>query len=203
MINGAAFWDDRSRYYVQTNNSVERMLQRYDARASIVTCGPSSAVNCIAAMGADIESVTPGRWKPQPEDVLALWFHDFRNWAALAKIRSATDPEHSPYSPHEVPQYYPAAVKSVFGVDAVFQYGKSLDQIAEYVEAGRPVMLNIKEDGTGHFIAVVAYDGERDELIYHDPYPAGIPGHDGFAVRMDRDLFSDIDPYHIVFGGQS
>jgi hypothetical protein len=200
MINGAAFWDDRSRYYTQTNNSVERMLQRYDARASVVTCGPSASVNCLAAIGADVESISPGRYRPQPEDVLALWFHDYRNWPTLAKIRSATDPAKSVYSPHEVPQYYPAAIKSVFDVDARFQWGRGFDDVIDDVETGHPVMVNLKPGSIGHFVSIVAYDDQADELIYHDSWPEGIPGHNGFAVRLNRDDFQNTEPYKIVFG---
>lgn len=200
MISGVAHFDDHNRYYTQTNNSVERMLQRYDARASIVTCGPSAAINCIAAMGADVESISPGRYRPQPEDVLALWFHDYRNWPTLGKVRSATDPTSSKYSPHEVPQYYPPAIKSVFGVDARFQWGRNFDDVVDDVETGHAVMVNLKASAIGHFVAVVAYDEDADELIYHDSWPENIPGHNGFGVRMDRDEFENTEPYKIVFG---
>lgn len=200
MINGVDLWDDRTCYYTQSNNALERMLSRYGAKASAVTCGPSASINCLASMGYDVETITPGVFRPQPEDVLALWFHDPRNWATLAKVRSATDPNISDYSPHEVPQYYPAAINAVFGVPARFQWGKDFDEIVDDVETGHAVMVNLKPGNTGHFVAVVAYDEERDELIYHDSWPEGIPGHNGFAVRLDRDEFNVTQPYKIVFG---
>jgi hypothetical protein len=201
MINGADHWDDHSAYYVQSNNAVERILSRYGADVSTVTCGPSAAVNCLAAMGHNVETATPSGWQPQPEDVLTLWFHDPRNWAQLARVRTETDPAKSKHSPHEVPQYYPAAVRGVFGVRADFEWGMDFDKVAEYVRNGLAVMLNHKPDRSrsGHFVAIVAHDNKADDLIYHDSWPEGIPGHDGWAVRIARDRFNEFERYGVIF----
>ena len=202
MINGTDHWDDRSKYYVQSNNAVERILSRYGSRVSAVACGPSSAINCIAAMGGSVETATPAGWQPQPEDVLTLWFHDFRNWDRLAKIRTETDPETTKYSPHEVPQYYPSAVRGVFGVSAQFVWIKNYGAIAGYVKNGHAVMVNHKPDQkrAGHYIAIVAVDDSSDELIYHDSWPEGIPGHDGWARRLSRDVYNnEVEGYAVIF----
>lgn len=199
MINGTAHWDDRSRYYTQSNNAVERLLTRYRAVVSAVSCGPSSAINAIAAMGGDVESVTPAGWQPQPEDVLTLWFNDHRNWAQLANIRAETDPKTTKYAPHEVPQYYPAALRAVFGATAVFAWGVSFDVAAEYVQNGMAVIVNIKPNKTGHFVAVVAHDDKANELIYHDPWPENVPGHDGWGLRLSPAMWAgEVEPYAIV-----
>jgi hypothetical protein len=203
MIRGADYWSDTSRYYTQSNNAVERILDRYRAHVSAVACGPSSAVNCIAATGSGVDIVTYGGWAPQPEDILTLWFHDYRNWPELAQIRTETDPERSRYSPHEVPQYYPAAVKSVFGVDAHFEWGTTFSKVAQLIADGMPVMLNHKPDRSrpGHFVAVVAHDDSTGDLIYHDSWPEGIPGHNGWGVRIAEDRFNEFERYGVIFEG--
>ena len=203
MINGANFWDDTDRYYKQSNNAVEFILSRYHAKVSAVACGPSSAVNCIAAMGEGVDIVTFGGWSAQPEDILTLWFHDYRNWPRLAQIRKETDPATSKYSPHEVPQYYPEAVKRVFGMNAQFSWGASFDRVVGFVSEGYPIMLNHKPDRSkpGHYVAIVAYDTNNDELIYHDSWPEGIPSHSGWGLRMPRDRFAEFEDYGVIFEG--
>jgi hypothetical protein len=201
MIKGAPRWDDREAYYTQTNNAVERLLSRYGARASAVSCGPSSAINCLAALGLSVETVSPGGWAPQPEDVLTIWFHDHRNWDRLSEIRAATDPEKTRFSPHEVPQYYPAAVKAVFGARAQFTWNASFAEIAAHVSNGLAVMVNHKPEKNrpGHYVAVVAYDEISDELIFHDSWPEGAPGHNGWARRISRSQWHEMEPYAVVF----
>ena len=199
MIRGTKRWNDRDTLYIQTNNAVEEALNRYDSGESAVTCGPTAAVNCLAAMGIDVEVQTPGGWRLQPEDALMLWFHDRRQWEKLREIRGATDPANTPFSPNEIPQYYGEAISQVFGYAARFKWIKDFDQVADHVFKGRAVQVSKKK---GHYIAVVAYDSDLDELIINDPYPVDYTNHNGFNRRMGRNEFStDIRPYGIFYGG--
>lgn len=199
-IIGLPYWDDRDKYYIQTNNSLEQALRRYKAAHSVVTCGPTAAVNCLAAMGVDLSTYTPGGWGPQPEDVLTLWFHDPRNWSLLEQIRPETAPNNTDYSPNEVPQYYPAAVRSVFDVPAQFKWGADFKTIAKHIEQGKAVQICLI--APGHYVAVVAIDAENRELIYHDSYPQRFGGGDGFAQRMGvEELETNVKPFLIVYGG--
>jgi hypothetical protein len=203
MIKGAAYWQDRNRYYTQSNNAIERILSRYGARVSAVTCGPSSAINCIASMGCEVETPTPGGWLPQPEDVLTIWFHDHRNWSTLAEIRKATDPRFSKYSPHEVPQYYPEAVSAVFGVTADFAWEMLFPDVVGYVSNGWAVMMNHKPERNrpGHYVALVAHDSETGELIYHDSWPEGAAKNIGWGLRISHQNFSEFERYGVIFKG--
>jgi len=201
MIKGAKFYDDSERYYIQSNNAVEQALKRYGAKDSAVTCGPSAAVNCMAAMGYDVEPLTPGKWRPQPEDVLTLWFHDSRNWQRIADIREETDPRKTGYSPHEVPQYYPLAIREVFSVDAEFVWTDNFDDIADRVISGQAIQITEKDPG--HYIAVVAYDSDLDELIINDPYPVNFTDHSGFNKRLGRTEYNaNVRPYVIIYKGK-
>jgi hypothetical protein len=196
MVKGAKFWNDRSRYYIQTNNAVEKALRRYKAAVSLVTCGPTAMVNCLAALGREVEIETPGAWNPQPEDLATLWFHDERNWNALAEIRPETSPMGSQYSPHEIPQYYPACSMQVFGVPADFQW-IGFDEISAFLEAGNTVQICRKSPG--HFLAAVSFDLYSEELIVNDPNPVG---GIGFNIRISRKEFvTGYHQYGIVYQG--
>jgi len=200
IISGLKHWQERDIYYVQSNNSVEAALSRYKAGQTLVTCGPTAAVTCIAAMGGSVQSPTPGGWQPQPEDVLTLWFHDERNWTRLAKARPDTAPGQTDYSPNEVPQYYPVAVDEVFGARCRFEWTCLFSEIISHVSSGRAVQITLKDPG--HFIPVVAYDQAQDALIYHDPWPSRFSDGEGFARRLSEAEFNDnVQSYALVYEG--
>ena len=200
MISGTRYWQDRSRFdFSQTDNAIEATLRRYGGRVSAISCGPTAAVNCLAAIGHPILTSTYGGWSPQPADVLALWFHDERNWPQLAVIRDATDPRETVYSPNEVPQYYPLAARAVFGADASFEWLNRWDSVRSRIITGQAIQLCTTSPG--HYIAVVAYDRDTDELIYHDSYPQRFrDGGDGFARRMSHEQYrTDVQPFAVVY----
>lgn len=198
MIRGARHWNDRGRYYIQSNNSIESALERYGAEVSAVACGPTSAINCLEALGVPVESETPAGWRPQPEDVLTLWFHDQRNWDELRAVRGGTDPASTRYSPNEVPQYYPPAVRAVFGARAEFAWVSSHGHVASLIDQGNAVMICFRRPG--HYVAAVAYDDEEGELIYHDSWPSRFPSGNGFARRLDREEYAEnVRPFAVIF----
>jgi len=41
MIAGAKFWNDRNRYYIQSNNPTEEILRKRSDGAWLVSCGSS------------------------------------------------------------------------------------------------------------------------------------------------------------------
>lgn len=194
MIKGARLWDQESRFDLdQTDNSIELTLGRYGATLSAVTCGPTAAINCLLAIDAAVDTETSGGWQPQAADVLALWFHDPRNWPALRAVREETDPESTVYSPHEVPQYYPPAVEAVFGARCDFLWLNKWSSIVSRIGSGMAIQLCLP----GHYIAAVAYDDESDELIYHDSYPKG---RSGFSRRLTRETYSrECQPFALVY----
>lgn len=194
MIRGARLWDQENRFDLdQTDNSIEQALKRYGARVSAVTCGPTAAVNCLLAIDAQVDVETSGGWNPQPADVLALWFHDERNWPTLRAVREETDPESTIYSPHEVPQYYPAAVEAVFGARCEFLWLNKFESVVNRLIVGMAVQLCLP----GHYVAAVAYDNEVDKIIYHDSYPKG---RSGFAKWLDRETYSrECQPFALVY----
>jgi len=198
MIRGVKHWDSRDHYYVQTNNPTEEVLRKRKNGNWLVSCGPTAAVSCLAAMGCDVAIRCPGEYQPQSEEVLMDYFNDPRNYDTLRKIRPETPPD--TYHGNEVPQFYAAAVPAVFGVKAEFLWGADFLKIAAFLEAGRAVQVCLVQPG--HFIAVVACDRETRELIYNDPWPERFANKDGFNRAMsESELKLNVLPYLIVYGG--
>lgn len=199
MTKGAEHWQDPNRYHSQENNPTEAYNKaRLASRATywLETCGPTAAVNAMAAMGYDLTVTTRGVYNPQPEEVLMDFLNDPRNDAELDRIRELSEdiPE------NQVPQFYPYAVLQVFGVPAAFDWGTAWGQIVADLDNGRAVMVCLKEPG--HYIAIVAYDAHANELVFHDSWGSR-PGlrNRGRAERMSvGELQSNVQPYRVTFG---
>lgn len=197
MIHGPRAWNDRERYYTQVNNPTEEQLRKAGVSGWLETCGPTAAVNCIAALGADLTITCPGRYRPQPEEVLSDYLNDPRNYGVLRAARPDVDP--SEIQGNRVPQDYPVAVREVFGVRATYLESLGWPGVMGHLVARRSVQVCLIKPG--HYLAVVAYDETTDEMIYHDSWPARVGG-DGFCRRITRDAYeSNVRPYVIVYGG--
>lgn len=184
MIYGAKKWNDRTTFSIQTNNAIEAILKKIGAPHWLETCGPTSAVNCLDALGWNTRIGLPGGGTVQSEDVLTLWLNDIKNRNEEKRARTNIEPE--AFLGNEIPQYYPAALFAVFGVLAQYVEGYTFESVASELKNGRAVMLCLKNPG--HFIAAVAYDEEMQEIIYRDPWP-GRTGTDGFNLRMKEDEY--------------
>jgi hypothetical protein len=197
MIKGVKFWDDRSHYYVQTNNPTEEILRKRSDGNWLVSCGPTAAVSCLSAMGYDVDIRCPGTYQPQPEEVLMDFFNDPINYNALKAARPETPPDK--WHGNEVPQFYPVAVHGVFGVKAEFLWGNDFNKIAAFLESGRAVQLCLIKPG--HYVAAVAYDSEKREIVINDPWPGRFADKNGFNRRMpEAEVKANVKPFMIVFG---
>ena len=197
MIIGAKYWNDRKRYYVQTNNPTEEILRKRSDGGWLVSCGPSAGVGCLSVMGHDISITTPGAYKPQPEEVLMDFFNDPRNYTDLERARPETHPAN--WHGNEVPQFYPVAVPAVFGVQADFAWLSGMGQVADHLREGRAVQLCLVKPG--HYVAAVAWDQGSREIIYNDPWPGRFSDRNGFNRRMGVCEFaSNVKPFIIVYG---
>lgn len=187
MILGAAHYDDRTRYSIQTNNPTEQILRKRREANWLESCGPTAAVNCLSALGHDVRISTPGVWEPQPEEVLLDWFFDYRN-----------DHFTGPYDmPNRVMSLYAPAVYSVFGV-TVRVADLNLDLLAAYLKEGGAVQLLLHEPG--HYIAAVAWDEGTEEVLYWDSWPQRFPDGNGFNRRLCADEFkANAHPTGVVY----
>jgi len=196
MITGAKRWKEIEVYYQQDNNPTEAFLKSTLGSRDgwLESCGPTAAVNCLAAMGHNMNIICPGDYRPQPEEVLMDYFNDPRNKSALDTVRVVGDdiPE------NRVPQYYPLGVRKVFRAKAKFMWGLDFRGVMAYVAEGFAVQICLEKPG--HYLAVIAYDGARCELIYNDPWNER-DGKSGWLRRMGRTEFEgNVQTYFIVYG---
>lgn len=197
MIAGTKYWDRRDRHHVQTNNPTEEQLRKHGVGSWLETCGATAAVNCLAATGCDLTIRCPGPYQPQPEEVLADWLNDPRNYGELRLARPDWNPEAAPGN--RVADYYPRAVSAVFGARAEYIPRISYRNIVELLVTGSALQLCLMPPG--HYIAAVAYDKATQEIIFHDSWPGRRPqwGGDGFARRMIGTEEAAIQPYVVVY----
>ncbi len=197
MIRGTVHWSDRKRYYSQANNPTEALLKATmgNLKSWLESCGPTAAINCLASMGYDVHIVCPGEYKPQPEEVLMDYFNDPRNLETLKEIRDL--PESIPEN--RVPQFYPKAVREVFGRPCEFRWGPTFGNIILHVEDGHAVQLCLKKPG--HYIAVLAYDDSERELIFNDPWGERFKdGRSGWGRRLTQEEFeTNVQNYFILY----
>lgn len=197
MIRGLPHWEDRDRYYTQTNNSIEAFNKSSGkTKGWTESCGPTSATTLLAMMGVTVEFATPGGWKPQPEQVLWDYLNDPRNHKKFAAARPNLVP--GTYPGNQIPQYYPVAVQEVFGRSGAYREGVTFDAVAAWVSAGKGVQLLLKSPG--HFIPAVAFDDDKGELVYHDPFPERFPDGVGFGRRLAKAEFqSNVQAYAVFY----
>jgi hypothetical protein len=201
-IIGLPRWDNPDAYYSQTNNVVETILAKTKADRKLESCGPTAAVCILDALGALGQVMTPGGWIPQPEDLLAAWMNDPRNYDAMRRFRSDIDP--SSIMGNEVPQWYEAAIPAVFGVKARFYWGSGQPEISQALRNGRGVLITLQTPG--HYVGIVADDVDARQFVYHDPWPGNswpyaMAGKPGRCRRVGyAELSTNIKVYRVEIG---
>lgn len=202
MILGLKHWNDESTYYSQVNNPTEEILRKEDGKDWLESCGATATVNVLAARGDDVSIITPGEYDPQPEEVLFDYFHDPRNYQKLEAVRRGAPPKD--WMGNRIPQFYPTAIKDVFGVESRFEWGMAWKYVIVLLMKEIGVVGCIQEPG--HYIGFVAHDPGKNELIYREPWP-GNPwpprnkGYTGFNRRMNVQEFeSNMQQFRIEIG---
>jgi hypothetical protein len=198
MISGARYWNDRTRFYTQTNNPTEEILRLRGGKGWLETCGPTAAVNCLAALGVNVGIICPGGWVPQPEEILMDFLTDPRHYGDFRNL--GADPAAAPGNEQAV--LYPLAVSRVFGAIAEFlptkpQFGVLIDRL----KAGAALQFCLMTPG--HFVAAVAFDDEAGEIIFNDPWPGRVPAWkgDGFNRRMGRAEYeANVKDFAVLYG---
>lgn len=198
-IFGSPLWNDWEKaYFTQENNSIEHLLKcRLPSGFSpLETCGPTASLNCQASLGREVEIKAPGGYRPQPEDVLAAYFNDPRNFSSLRKAWPGLDPEKLPGN--EVAQWYPFAVREVFGNPCEFVGNLAFSEAVERIRTGCALQVCLCKPR--HFVALVAYDDESSEFIIKDSWGGRWPDGDGFCKRLSRSEYeTNLKPLCLVY----
>lgn len=201
MRRGAPKLGDRSYYCKQTNNAFEEYLKTRYGERWLTTCGPSSMVNCVGALGRSTGPTKLGSFEFQPEDLVTLFFNDYRNFEDFKKVRDYSIGVLAKTPKNEIPQYYPLASEALFGVKSELLFGLSFESIRDRVVTGKHTIQACLRH-PAHYIALVGYDDEKDSLIYDDSYPERFSDKNGFNRSMSRiEFVSNMDNYFIVYTG--
>jgi hypothetical protein len=163
--------------YIQTNNSIEALINGFGKIKYLETCGPSAACSALSAIGLDPGKVL--KLPVQPEDIFTLFFCDPNYKKDFQKIRNLS---FSDYPPYTVPQYYPYIIDAFFRKQAKAFYidggvnteylRVSLNNKTSFVVCINAIIGGKKY---GHYVAVVAYNEGNQTFCIHDPYPR--PGY--------------------------
>jgi hypothetical protein len=197
MIYGTKFWNDIDCFHIQDNNTYEETFRKKGVQYYLETCGSTSAINCISSMKGDdfFDNIRVGDFYPQPEDILTAYFNTKTNYNLFKQIRA--DIDYTSMMVNEVPQIYPIAIKTLFGIDCEFKWEKDWNKLIEYLKNG----MSIQVCEPGHYTGVVAYDGNTNELIYNDPWNGHHSGG-GFNLRYSKDYYDQsINNFIIVYKG--
>lgn len=202
---GPVFWNEENNYVTQDNNPSESFLGKLKINVPGVqplqSCGPSTGTICsgiiLGKKGYDqLVPKVRGSYKPQPEEMLMDFFQDGRFLKDFLNIRDNYNWKATPFN--EVPQYYPFAVRMVFEIEAEFTWKSSFKDVINYLENGWPVQICLKKPG--HYMAIVAYDSEKNEFRYHDPWKGRHSDNTGFNKRMPKAEFErNVKPFVIVY----
>jgi len=195
MIYGARYWDDKDKYYIQTNNPTEEIIRKVTKEGTpfLESCGSTAAVNCLAVHNYPLEIKCPGSYKPQPEEILNDWFNDPRNYKLLEQVRKDIGPRDLPGN--RVPQYYKQGVWAVFGVYCIFWWIGTHHELVDFFKIGHSIQLCLKSPS--HYVAAVAYDADTSELIINDPWPGRFPDGNGFNRRISS--IDNLMPFAILY----
>lgn len=202
-IFGLKLWEDNNTYYTQTNNPSEESLRKEDGKGYLESCGPTTAVNLVHARGNSVDVLCPGTHKPQPETVLFDYFQDPRNYKKFKDVRPTIDP-YAMFN-NRVPQFYPVAIREMFGVKASYKEGYlSFDRIATSIFSNIGLMVCLKDPG--HYIGIVAVNESKKEVIYRDPWPnnywpENLKGTTGFNRKIEwKDFSTNLKSFYVKIG---
>jgi hypothetical protein len=190
-IIGTRRWNDPKVYYSQENNPAEHML------GELETCGPTAAVNCLAAMDILPRWKTPGGYEPQPEQELTDFLNDPTQYLLLRSGWQGLNP--SLVLGNEVAQWYPMAVHCVFGAVCRFRPTLTTEEALALLSKGRAVQVCLVNPG--HFVALVAFDPDSQEFVINDPWGGRWPNKSGWNQRMTiHEFLHNTQPKFLVFG---
>jgi hypothetical protein len=195
-VKGAKLWNDRDVSYKQSNNAEESFLRALGFRGWLETCGSTSFIMCMAALGEKMELARAGLFIPQPEDVATLYFNDPRNFDRFRRARPNLEP--GTWPGNRVPQYFPEAAADLYGIHATYVEGMAFEAMGGFLADGRTVEIQLRKPA--HYVAAVAYDLDACEIIYNDPWPEGRTDGNGFNLRMGKaEYLANVHPFCVVY----
>lgn len=186
MIKGIKYWDgvpvDGKKInirYEQTHNAVESIIKKAlheneIDRGFLESCGASSFCTIMEGMGyLDPKEYMrfPTGETIQMDDAIMIYMNDPRNNDKFSRGHLFDN---------RAAKNYPMLAKVLYNVEAELKFYQSrsvyVDDIIQSLDYGHGVQVCMITPG--HWIAIIAYDKETEEFIYHDSWggrPYGIP----------------------------
>lgn len=200
MIYGQEDYIDRGKhFYIQTNNPTEEMKRKTLGQKSYLeSCGPTASASCLSVVGYNLTIKTEATGYKLPEDeCITDFFNSPKHYAAFRKIRSDINPKY--YPGNRVPQYYPYMAEVLFDAKANFLFIKDWEYLVSHIKKKCSIQVCLKNPG--HYIALLAYDSKKDEIIFNDPWPKrkGLKNK-GFNERLTKQEYQDnVQSFAIIY----
>ncbi len=201
---GLKYWNENN-YYTQTNNPTEekyrKFIQEHELDIGFLeTCGPTAVVNILAARGDNVEVKCPGKYKPQPEEVLTDWFHDPQNYPKIKQIiGNAKDIMSNRWA-----RVYTIAVPDVFDKPCNFVDKISFSLIKEYLEKNIGIVVCLNDPA--HYIPIGKCDPVAKMIAYNEPWPGNywpkrLIGTSGFNRKVTyEELNENVKRFMLLIG---
>jgi hypothetical protein len=174
--------NDKSQYFVQTDNSSVSFFQRYFGRAKYVDCGPTCDAMGLAITGNDMDVFTPNA---QPEDIIQVIYQNPKNMEYFLSVR---DLDLTKWPPNEIPQYAPVVTELIYGEPKCeFSWKLGFSECARRVlDLGQPIKKAGKFNTSGHFVLIVGASKDGETLYMNDPYYKQWPDNIGWRRPITR-----------------
>ena len=198
----------KSLYFVQTRSPIEAILKAHDsqnfnttdAKYWLETCGPHSMANAVLAVAPDpsiYDVKTPGGWVPRMPDLATLFFNGPQQIPAFQKLLPDTDFDTA--LENEYLALYPTACAALFGVRCQYKASHTWQDLIDAMKAGQSVQIVLTKPG--HFLAVVGYDDQTNELVYIDPDDRRQPADGWWRARIGQaEHDSNVKPWVCIYG---
>lgn len=227
MIIGAKYWNRD--YYSQENNPIDvynkkayrelknifrkkvkdnevlkMIVKTIDSYGSLESCGATALVNCCTAVSpVELQIRFKNNESIQIEQAVWDWLNDPRHYNEFLKVRNNITLKQLKESiiPSRIPQYLAYAAEKCLGVKASFRWNVGIHKYSRIVaELKNGNAIQIQRKSPWHYLAIVAYDTDKNELIYHDSWPSRFANKKGKAKRMTEKEFNKVaDDFIIIY----
>lgn len=194
MIKGIAKWDDPSIRYDQTRNATEAIIRKILAENNVSTgflesCG-MGASNCLLE---GLEYLTNEHYFTYPtgetiqmDDAGMMWVNDDKRGKYYFEMDNRYFDPYIDYA------------RKCFDCAAFLNNCTTWNVAREFLSCGHGLQVCLKKPG--HWIALVAYDNENNEIVYYDSW-GGRPGlkNGGTLERMLKTEWNNVQSTVIVY----
>lgn len=194
MTFGIKKFSDSSIKYDQERNGVEAIIKKVNAANKVnvgylESCGICAFCTLMEGMeylSSKLYLTFPTGKKIQFDDAVMVYANDPANGFDNSKMAN------------RVAISYPKLANELFGARAEIVWSIDKNQLVSHLKSSDGIQICLKNPG--HWIAVVAYDEDKDEFIYMDSWGSrpGLKNGGVHEVMSAKDL-SNVQPFYIWY----